>query len=53
MISNNVDIKDLEKIKEDVNEQILEAIEFGRKGPDPEPEDLYSDLFYEDGMQDA
>ncbi|MCL5071273.1 MAG: thiamine pyrophosphate-dependent enzyme, partial [Actinobacteria bacterium] len=35
LISNNVDIKDLEKIKEDVNEQILEAIEFGRKGPDP------------------
>jgi len=53
LISSNVDIKDLEKIKEDVNEKIMEAIEFGRKGPDPEHEDLYSDLFYEDGMQDA
>jgi TPP-dependent pyruvate/acetoin dehydrogenase alpha subunit len=53
LICNNTDIKELEKIREGVNKQISDAIEFGRQGPDPAPEDLYKDLFCEDIIENA
>lgn len=40
-------LQDIEEIEEDVEQTITEAIAFAESGPDPQPADLYADVFKE------
>ena len=53
LLNSNVDKTELEKIKKEVIREVEKAIAFGENGPDPGPEDLYKDLFCEEGVLDA